>query len=200
MTTGTDVLNCMPFTTSARTAADDVKAVNFAIYKSWPYLKLEAYASVGLIVAGQTEYDLSALTPAPSREVGVAIAMIKIETDESPVVIKNVKQYYDNTLGYWTLVLGSDLVDGYADKTLYVRYQYPHPKIAAVGETVYVKPDIAGELAALFYHHLKGTSSTYDSAFNRAVAPELFRSDEIAKRDYTAQLPVLVPIVGKDRI
>jgi hypothetical protein len=190
----------MPFNTSSRNAADDLRAVNFALAKSWPFLKLEAYASAGTIASGTLAYDLGSLTPLPSRELGVAIAYIDINDSESPVMVKHVRQYYDVSSDAWTLEMNAALANAYSGRTMYVRYQYPHPKITALTDHVYAKVDVAGELAALFYHHLKGTSSTYDSAFNRAVAPEIFRSDEIAKRDWTDQLPVMVPIVGRHRL
>lgn len=200
MATGNDVINYMPLSSSARTAADDLRAVNFALTASWPAFKLEEYSSAATLALGTYEYALSALDPQPSVELGVAIAEVSVSDTEPPIVVSHVKQRYSVSDGYWTLLVPSEMARSWAGKSVYVRYQYPHPTLTSLGETVYVPLHVCSQLAMLWYAHYLATGSNYDSAFNRAIAPEFYRIDALARRAFVPQLPNKVPIVGREQL
>lgn len=202
MADGNDVLNYMPIDASPRDATTDLKAVNFALVSSWPHFKMEEFAEVGTLSSNTYEYAMGTgiLDPQPSLELGVAMAYIAETTLEPKVIHRGVQQRYSTSDGYWTLIVSDRLASKHSGRSLYVRYQYAHPVLTSLDDTVYMPLAIAGQIAALFYQHMLATRSTYDSAFNRAIAPEFYRVDTLAQRARTPQLPVLVPHIGKERL
>lgn len=136
-TTGTEVLTAIP----GEQPPDDkiIGWLNAAISASWPHIKIREYAASAVtLVASTYTYSLSGVTPALSRKLGVGKVLLNADS-YNPIEQHGIKQYFDETSGFagsWTLVVPSNIADGYAGKTLDIIYQHAHSLIDALDDTI----------------------------------------------------------------
>jgi len=200
MTTAQQIIDMVPFPDSVKTTASSLAAINDAIATSWPAFKLEETASAGIFVTLTYEYSLTAVAPAIPPDLGPAEVLIDEATGLAKTIHHDYTQWYDRSGGCWYLRFSPFLVEGYVGKTFYVHYQYPHPQITGLGETVYLPIGYAVRAASLWYDFQQAAENLADSALTRALAPEFLRAQTLALRGaYVRQLPVKIG-TGKERL
>ena len=198
MATGTTVANLIPVDPSAKTDANSLNAINFAIAASWPNFKMATRTSGGTLASGTFEYSLATLTLL-SRELGVAHVDIAEDTTSPKTRHRQYYQFFDSTTGAWTLVVSKAIASDYSTKTFYCTYQYAHPQLTALTETVYLPLGYAIQAASLYYEHLIASAQLSDSTFHRALAPEFYRAQVLAQSIFVPQLPTL-SAYGRERM
>jgi len=137
-TTGQDVLDALP----GDTIDDDkqIPFINAAIRRSFTAVKMMAYvSSVATIAASTPTYTPSlGSAPSPSRRLGYGRVFLTVESTSPGVLLRNVRQYYDDVAAVWKLVFPDDLVSANVGKTVDVQYQYPHANITALSDTILI--------------------------------------------------------------
>jgi hypothetical protein len=148
-TTGTAVHDTLAV--KGKTNADTLLALKAAISASWPQIRMNEYAATIATLATETyTYSLSALTLLDS-ELGISRLYIKREDDEPEVLTRGWRQYFDQSAGAWTLVIEPSLVEAYVGKVVNGQYQYRHPTISALTDTVYLPADYLAAYCEFWY-------------------------------------------------
>lgn len=123
--------------------ADDTTKLaylNIAIGEAGSRFPITEYSTTAATLDNQTFlYSMTALSPSPYRDVGIARVFIQEEaTTTAPEVSHAVQQYYDLSADAWTLKFKPSIVSDYHGKVVNVQYQYPPPLVAALSTTVYL--------------------------------------------------------------
>lgn len=150
-TTGDDIKNAIPGSTSAY---DDpvrfLAALNLGIRDAWPaFGMVERALTAATLVAGTFDYSLTALSPSPSRDMGVSRVFIQEEavTDAHDAPY-NVCQYFDTSADAWYLRFSPSIVSSLAGKVVNVIYRYPHPDVTTSSQLIYLpEPVLAAFMA-----------------------------------------------------
>jgi len=187
MATGTEVINDMPMDSAFKSnSTTNLAAVNAAIRSSWPMWRMTEYAQGGTLAASTYEYSLSALTTIDPA-TGVAAVFVIPANSYQRDISHRCRQYYSHTDSAWTLVVAPEVITRYATSPFYVEYQYPHPVITALTDTVYA-PVRALAVSALLWLSMEGASElNLDNSFLRAFAPEYLRSPSAVWGAYKSQ-------------
>jgi hypothetical protein len=123
--------------------ADTLKALRAAIGESWPTYKLEETATMATAFSSTVfEYSLSTVTLL-HRDQGPGEIYVSYSTSEPLIRVRPWWAWYDQSSAAWTVRFPSDVVSTYDGKTWYVHYQYKHPDITALSDTVYLPEDYA---------------------------------------------------------
>lgn len=198
MATGNTVKDGLPFDTSVITDGQIVNALNLAIAHAWPQFRLTEYeAGVVTLAAGDYDYSLAALTNL-HRDLGVGVVYLVKDSDEPHVVRSDIRQIYDHSAGAWVLEVGSSLADTYSGKTLDVQYQYPHPTISAITDTIYLPLDYATYFVASWYAQ-RAMTKQYTERFMWRDLWEGWQAiwDRALARNRTPALPQSIRIGGE---
>jgi len=194
VTTGTDVVNSMAL--DASVLADDVanlKAVNYGVATSWPFWRMTEQAAGGTLASTTYTYSLAALTTI-DRATGVANVHV-IPTSYPPVNISyRCRQYYDQSAAAWTLQIDKDITGEYNTYPFYVEYQYPHPTLTAIGQTVYAPISAVARVALEWMAMYGATSQNSANDFWKAFGAEYLRPESVWMRNESQHLVVTVPI------
>jgi len=195
MSDGQDVLDLVPVSDSVK--ADDtvnLNAINHAIATLWPLWRLTERKDGGTFASGTYEYSLSTLTNI-DPDFGISSVLCTPTSGEPIEIGHRCLQRYDHDATAWTLQVRPDIVAVFDTKTFEVIYQYPHPLLTALSDTVYA-PIAALAANAVFYYAMQGaTLQNVDNAFWRAFAPDYFTSGEpLYQRIRNAHLKRMVPI------
>lgn len=194
MATGSDVVSAMALSASVlAVSADNLKAVNFGLGKSWPNWRMTERASGGTLASTTYEYSLSALTTI-DRDAGIAKVQV-VPTNSQPVDVSHrCSQYYDHSASAWTLQIDAAVTGKYTGYPFYVFYQYPHPRLAALTETVYAPVDTVAQVALLWMTMYGATSQNVGNEFWKAFGAEYLGPgpEQIWKRNRSEWLPHIV--------
>jgi hypothetical protein len=141
-TTGTDVFAALAVTGGALPTdpVTQLAVINAAIRDSWPSIRItEKSLAAATLVASTEVYSLSALSPAPHRDVGVALVTIQDSTDMEGINLSHhAGQYFDASADTWYLRLPLSIAAAYASRAIDITYQYPHPDVADLDEAIYL--------------------------------------------------------------
>jgi hypothetical protein len=171
MATGTDVVNAIPLPASDKTDATlNLAAVNYAIQTSWPLWRMTKIDTAGTIDSLVYEYSLVALTDV---YIGNGVAQVSVDPDDNGRrdISNHFTQYYDQTTGSWILV-ADDTALKYDGEDIEVHYQYPHPALSAIGDTVYAPIDAMAAAAFMWLSMRIATERNVDNDFLRIFATE----------------------------
>lgn len=200
MATGQTIVDAIA--ASDAVLADDtinLAAINYCLGTLWPQWRLTERKDGGTFASGDFDYDLSALTNI-DQDVGIANVFVTPNSSSEPLEIGHrCKQYYDLDIPGWTLQVRPSIVSTFVGKTFEVTYQYPHPMLTALTDTVYapVQTIVAMATNALLFYAMRGaTVQNIDNTFWRAFAPEYFTSGEpIYQRISSRHLPMKVTVI-----
>lgn len=197
--TGTTIRNNLPVKT-APSDSEALSALKQAIAASWPMIKLRQYEAEAVTLAANTfTYALSGLSQTPSDN-GIARVYLHHAANEPPRRLRGCRQYYDQDDGTWTLVVPPDIVAAYAGKALDIEYQYPHPTITNLDETITLPYDYLVDACRYWYAQIRLTDQPHDARYwdtLMVAAREDMR--ESRKRALTPGLQPL-PMTTKDRL
>lgn len=190
--TGTKLANLIPVTNV--TTAELLNAINWAIAHAWPQIKLTTRAeNVGTLSASTFVYTLSALDPAPHPDTGVAAVYVQRGNGEPPVLERRVRQRYDQSVDAWTLIFSPDAVSEFDTKAFDVEYQYPHPPIDAIGDTIYMSDAYLVPAVMYWVAQRRLTDQPHDARYWRDIM--LLNEEQMRtalKRQRTPWLPMLM--------
>lgn len=146
-TTGTVVKNAVSiiFPSAGVPAADAswVILLNLAIRSAWPVLRITERSTTAFTIASGTfDYSMGSLSPVPDRQLGIAKVFIQdAGATTAPDELHKVEQYFDGSADAWYVRLQAWQASQYNGKVANVIYQYQHPDITAIGETIYMPED-----------------------------------------------------------
>jgi hypothetical protein len=189
MATAQNILDDIALTDSAKDdVAANIKAVNFAIDSSWPSFRITEYAAAGTFDASTFTYSLALLTTI-DVQAGVSRVSVIPTNANSVDVSHRCRQYYDHSATAWTLDVAPAIAQKYHGYPFYVDYQYRHPRITTLADTVYLPIDVAADAALLWFSMFGGTEENVDNAFWKAFAPEKLRARVLWKAVRSPVLP-----------
>ena len=179
MTTGNDVITAMALSASAKAdATANLAAVNYALATAWPFWRISEYASGGTLASATYSYSLSTLTTI-DRDAGVARVEV-IPTNCPAVDISHrCRQYYDHSASAWTLQIASSVTGKYSGYPFYVGYQYRHPALAALTETVYAPIGAVARVALEWMAMYGATAQNTGNEFWKAFGAEYLRPESV---------------------
>lgn len=149
MTTGLQLHNRLPISSSVATQADTVTALNYAIDQSWPSFKLAEKATTAATLVSTT-FAYTLATTIPYLLGGVRV-WVNYSTTNPPRPLRDLRFSYDQSAGAWTITFSPAITSAYVGKTIDVEYQYPHPQISTISDTVYLPPSYAISAVTVWY-------------------------------------------------
>lgn len=185
MADGNDVITAIPISESvlSLSTADNLSAVNHAIGKLWKLWRMTEKKEGGTLASSTFEYSLSALSNIHA-DTGIANVTITPTGDYTRDISHHFQQYYDHSSTSWTLIASSAIASKYSGYAFDVHYQYPHPQLTSLDDTVYAPIHALAANALLWFAMAGATEQNVDNAFWKAFAPEYF----------TGGVPIYEPI------
>ena len=200
-TTGQLVHNELPISSSLTSTTLTLLALNVAISKAWPSVRLDEYYPSACTLDRDTfVYSMAPVTGLTDERAIIGKVYITEESTFPEVGHRSVRTRYDQSARVWSLIFADSLVNAYHGKVVNLQLQYPHARISAISDTIYLPHDYLVARVAVWYADYLMAEQSIDPGRWASLRAEW--TEDFEKSLRANQTPALMPLMmtGSDRM